>query len=153
MIYTIKKKKVCLIVTLMITQLALISLTGCNKILSSDAGRAQELLETLITEPANMNKLYEITLNKNWSAKNITPVVHGQNTLRYLRARTKQNQSLEYKVSRKTNLSDKRSYVEVAIVEPSSGVLRKKKFRYVFRVFFKEDESGNNIIVSCENLN
>lgn len=147
------RKQTILIIALIFLSLIFMILASCNKILSSDSGRAQELLETLITEPDNQHKLIEITLNQKWSTENITPVIHAQNTLRYLRARTKQNQALEYKVSKKTNLSDNRSYVEVVIVESSSGVLRKKIFRYVFRVFFKEDSNGNNIIISCENLN
>lgn len=138
---------------LAMTLIVAMSLASCNKILSSDSGRAQELLETLIIEPGNQEKLAEVTLNDLWSTKNVLPAIHGENTLRYLRARIKQKQDLEYKVSRKTNLSDKRSYVEVEVIESSTGVLRQRKFRYVFRVFFEEQANGNNIITSCKNLN
>jgi hypothetical protein len=126
---------------------------ACSKILSSDSGRALELLETLVVEPGNQAKLGEVTLNQAWSTENILPLVHGNNTLRYLRARIKQDQSLEYRSSRKTVLNDGRSYVEVTVSESSPGVLHKKKSRYVFRVFFKEDKNGNTVITHCENLN
>lgn len=125
---------------------------ACNKILSSDAERALGLLETLVSEPGNQNKVQEITLNQEWSKKNILPRIQGMNSLRYLRARIKQDQSLDYKASRKTNLSEGRSYVEVTVKEASPGVLPKKKSRFIFRVFFKEDSNGNTVIIRCENL-
>lgn len=142
---------ICKFVVILV--LPIFILAGCNKFLSSDSGRAQELIETLISEPDNLAKLNQITLNKAWSDENIKPFIHGKNTLLYLGARIKQDQMLEYKLSRKTNLSNKQSYVEVAVSEKGSGVLRSKKFSYVFRVFFKENESGENIIIRSESLN
>ncbi|MFV1992342.1 MAG: hypothetical protein ACC635_00445 [Acidiferrobacterales bacterium] len=121
--------------------------------LSSDGSRAQSLIETLITEPDNQKRLFDVTLNKSWSAKNITPVIHGQNTFKYLRARIKQDQVLDYKVSRQTSLENNRSYFEVAVVESFPGILRKKKFTYVFRVHFEKNSEGLNVITGSENMN
>jgi len=133
--------------------MVILLLTSCSKILSSDGGRAQALIEILITEPDNQKRLIEVTLNKSWSAKNITPAIRGQNTLNYLRARTKQEQILDYKVSRLTNLANNRSYMEVAVVESFPGILRKKKFTYVFRVHFEKNSEGFNVITGSENMN
>lgn len=145
----IKKNKYLFVVLLT----AILSVTSCSKILSSDGSRAQALIEILIAEPGNQKKLLEVTLNKSWSVKNITPAIHGQNTLNYLRARVKQDQILDYKVSRRTNLENNRSYVEVAVVESFPGILRKKKFTYVFRVHFEENSEGLNVITGSENIN
>lgn len=145
----IKKNKHLYVLVLLVV----LSVTSCSKILSSDGGRAQALIEILITEPGNQKRLLEVTSNKSWSVKNITPAIHGQNTLNYLRARTKQDQVLDYKVSRITNLGDNRSYIEVAVVESFPGILRKKKFTYVFRVYFEENSEGLNVITGSENVN
>ncbi len=131
----------------------ILTLTSCSKMLSSDGGRAQTLIEILITEPDNQKRLVDVTLNPSWSPKKITPAIHGQNTFKYLRARTKQDQILDYKVSRPTKLGDKRSYIEVAVVESFPGILRKKKFTYVFRVHFEKNSKGLNVITGSENIN
>jgi len=146
----IKNRRLILIVIILLIVQAV---SGCNRILGSDSGRARDLLETLIKEPENKIKIVEITQNKLWSDEDLLPNIRGANFLKYLRARTKQNQFLEYRVSSTTKLVNKRSYIDVSVAETTPGVLRKINFRHVFRVFFKEDINGNNIITGCEILN
>jgi len=146
----IKNRRLILIVIILLIVQAV---SGCNRILGSDSGRARDLLETLIKEPENKIKIVEITQNKLWSDEDLLPNIRGANFLKYSRARTKQNQFLEYRVSSTTKLVNKRSYIDVSVAETTPGVLRKINFRHVFRVFFKEDINGNNIITGCEILN